>query len=157
MNIDFGLSVLFDGKSYMVMWPSGVKEYPIGGLICEYCRVVPAAIKEVIMTCSHLDEKPNTDNLCDVIMELQTCLPEKFPLVGSIMVLLELSNSVLDWTQAMRENRVDEFVSSLKSIENNDTIKDFIFEGIDEQDFGCDTVRQVLLMQTEQSCRPLTK
>lgn len=84
-------------------------------------------------------------------------LTRKVSLVGSIMVLLELSNSVLDWTQAMRENRVDEFVSSLKSIENNDTIKDFIFEGIDEQDFGCDTVRQVLLMQTEQSCRPLTK
>lgn len=47
MNMDFGLAVTYNGKGYTLLCPDHVKEYPVGGLICEYCRLAPTAIKDV--------------------------------------------------------------------------------------------------------------
>lgn len=47
MNIDYGLSVTYDGKTYTLMDPDCLREYPIGGMISEYCRLAPTEIKQV--------------------------------------------------------------------------------------------------------------
>ena len=47
-------SVTFDGKNYTLMVPDHLKEYPIGGLICEYCHLSPTNIKDVIISLSGL-------------------------------------------------------------------------------------------------------
>ena len=36
MNMDFGLAVTYNGKSYTLLCEGIVKDYPVGGLICEY-------------------------------------------------------------------------------------------------------------------------
>lgn len=49
MNIDFGLSITYDGEEYTLMCPDHIRKCPIGGLICEYCRLHPTEIKGVII------------------------------------------------------------------------------------------------------------
>ena len=47
--MDIGLNVDFDGKKNIVMEGEIIKEYPIGGMICEYARLRPTGIKPLIM------------------------------------------------------------------------------------------------------------
>ena len=47
--MDIGLNVDFDGKKNIVMENENIKEYPIGGMICEYARLRPTEIKPIIM------------------------------------------------------------------------------------------------------------
>ena len=68
MNMDFGLSVTYDGNNYTLMCPEHIREYPIGGLICEYCRLVPTEIKQVIMVCTGLDEVVSPDTMAAKII-----------------------------------------------------------------------------------------
>ena len=69
MNVDFGLAVTYNGKGYTLLSPDHVKEYPVGGLICEYCRLAPTAIKDVILACSNLDEAVTADSAAKLIVE----------------------------------------------------------------------------------------
>ena len=47
--MDIGLNIEFDGKKNIVMESGIIKEYPIGGLICEYARLRPTELKPIIM------------------------------------------------------------------------------------------------------------
>ena len=47
--MDIGLNVEFDGKKNIVMNDEVIKEYPIGGMICEYARLRPTEIKPLIL------------------------------------------------------------------------------------------------------------
>ena len=78
MEIDFGLSVTFDGKNYTLMVPDHVKEYPIGGLICEYCRLSPTEIKDVIISLSGLNNEVTPDNVISTHMEFHQKLHRRF-------------------------------------------------------------------------------
>ena len=69
MNIEFGLSLTFDGKSYTLLSPNHVRDYPLGSLICEYCRLVPTKIKDVILSCRGLDSEVTPDTVTTTIME----------------------------------------------------------------------------------------
>ena len=47
--MDVGMTVEFDGKKNVVMEGEIIKEYPIGGLICEYARLHPTDLKQIIL------------------------------------------------------------------------------------------------------------
>lgn len=47
--MDIGLNVDFDGKKNIVIEGDIIKEYPIGGMACEYARLRSTEIKPLIM------------------------------------------------------------------------------------------------------------
>ena len=60
--MDYGLSVFYNnGKNYTLVGDGIVREYPVGGLICEYCRLVPTELKDIILDCPGLDLEANPD------------------------------------------------------------------------------------------------
>lgn len=145
MNIDFGLSVTFDGKSYTLMEADHIQEYPIGGLICEYCRLAPTEVKDVILKCQGLDEPVNVDTVTHAVLEFHQKLLETFPPVCAVMVSLEFQNAAQDWMKAIREDCVEKFTTDYFSRKENDQIQAFILEDTPYSVFGCSTILQMML------------
>lgn len=145
MNIDFGLSVTYDGKSYTLMEANHIKEYPIGGLICEYCRLAPTDVKNVILRCSDLDKQVNVETVTKMVLEFHKTLLDVFPPVCAVMVSLEFQNAAQDWMKAIRENCVEQFTSDYYARTKNDQIQDFILADTPYTEFGCSTILQMML------------
>lgn len=60
--MDVGLNVVFDGKKNIVMEGDVIKEYPIGGMICEYARLHPTEIKAFIMENPYFEDTDLKEN-----------------------------------------------------------------------------------------------
>lgn len=145
MNIDFGLSVTYDGKSYTLMELDHIQEYPIGGLICEYCRLSPTEVKDVL--CSVL-----FGQACECGIRNENCpqefhekLLETFPPVCGVMISLEFQNAAQDWMKAIRENCVEQLTSGFFARNENDQIQEFILADTSYTEFGCNTILQMML------------
>lgn len=145
MEIDFGLSVTYDGKGYTLFSPDRIKYYPVGGLICEYCRLAPTAIKDVILDCSNLDSSVTPDSATSLIVEFHNKLFEKFPPVTATMISLEFQNSTCDWLAAIREDRLSELLDTYYDQNIEDAVREFIFDGTTYTSFGCETLLQMML------------
>lgn len=145
MNMDFGLAVTFDGKGYTLLSPDHVKEYPVGGLICEYCRLAPTTIKEVILACSNLDAPVTAESATAITLEFHEKLFETFPPVTATMISLEFQNNTFDWITAIREDWLDELTEGHYVVNEQDAIQQFIFEGTPYKSFGCETLLQMML------------
>ena len=145
MDIDFGLSITFDGKYYGLLCPGHDIEYPIGGLICEYCSLSPRDIKKVILKCSKLRERVTVDNTASIIVEFHNKLFEYFPPVLSTMIALEFQNALMDWNKAISENCVEKFLNEHFKSVADDNISTFILEDTPYKEYGCDTVLQMML------------
>ena len=145
MNIDFGLSVTYDGKSYTLMELDHIQEYPIGGLICEYCRLSPTEVKDVIMQCSDLDKPVNVESVTRTVLEFHEKLLETFPPVCGVMISLEFQNAAQDWMKAIRENCVEQLTSGFFARNENDQIQEFILADTSYTEFGCNTILQMML------------
>lgn len=146
MNMDFGFAVTYNRKNYTLLCEGIVKEYPVGGLICEYCRLSPTSIKPIIMECTGLDEAVTLGSMTDAILQLHEKLFEHFPPVTAIMISLEFQNAASDWMKAISENRIEEYMNYY-AIENTgmESVKEFIFADTPYQSFGCGSILQVLL------------
>lgn len=146
MNMDFGLAVTYNGKSYTLLCEGIVKDYPVGGLICEYCRLSPTNIKPIIMECTGLDEAVTPDSMTSAILQLHEKLFEHFPPVTAIMISLEFQDAASDWMKAIRENRIEEYMNYYAD-ENTgmESVKDYIFADTPYHFFGCGSILQVLL------------
>lgn len=151
MNIDFGLNVLFDEKNYRLMMDKHTDIYPVGGLICEYLRLDPKDIKDVILSCEDIGGKTSSDDAFDILYKIHNKFYEVFPPVTATMIALEFFNAECDWYKAVRENRIDEFLNNL-----NDPswkgVKDYIFENSGYSDIGGETIGQLLLTSYFQFC-----
>lgn len=143
LNIDFGLNTLFDGNKYRLVMHQSEDEYPIGGLICEYMRLTPMDIKKVILSCSGLNKEGTSDNFAETFMEFHEKVNEEFPPVISTMIALEFMNSAEDWFKAVREERIEEYLSLLN--ENADNVRKYIFEETGCDKPGGDSVLQIML------------
>lgn len=145
MNMDFGLTVTYDGKCYTLLSPDYIKNYPVGGLICEYCRLAPTEIKDVILDCSNLDSPVTAESAVSLIEEFHDKLFNKFPPVTATMVSLEFQNCICDWITAIREDRLSELVEAHYGENAEDAIQQFIFEGTAYNSIGCETILQMML------------
>ncbi len=143
LNIDFGLNTIFDGTKYRLVMAQSTDEYPVGGLICEYMRLSPMDIKDVIMSCSGLDKEGTTDNYLDTFLEFHEKINATFPAVISTMIALEFMSSSEDWFKAVRENRVEEYMGLINS--SWTSVHDFIYGDTGVAGPGGDTVLQIML------------
>lgn len=145
MNIDFGLNVTYDGKNYTLMCPDNVRDYPVGGLICEYCTLHPTKIKDVILQCCGLDEPTNGETLVTTLTDFHEKLFKVFPPVTATMISLEFQSSAEDWMKAIRENCVEKYTADYFKLNDNDQVQAFILKDTGYKSFGCETVLQTML------------
>ena len=145
--MDIGLNVEFDGKKNIVMEGDIIKEYPIGGMACEYARLHPIEIKPLIIENPYFNDINLKENGCHALMSLYKACLEKFGVVTAVMILTDFSNFMADFNRA----DVDELKGLLDPLnEDRDTnkVKLFILEDTGFEEFGISTIGQAMLTAT---------
>lgn len=141
--MDVGLNVEFDGKKNIVMEGDVIKEYPIGGMICEYARLRPTEIKAFIMENPYFEDTDLKENGGHALMSFYQAMKEKLDVVTAVMVLTDFSNLMADFNRA-NDDELKELLNSLND-ENTQQIKSYILENTGYEEYGISTIGQALL------------
>lgn len=142
--MDIGLQVDFDGKKNIVMENGIIKEYPIGGIACEYARLHPTEIKQLIMDIPLFGDSDFKGNDADAIIQLFEACKAKFDIVTAVMIITDFSNIMADYNRATEEE-LKNLLDSLNEDKSVDSIKSFILEDTGYEEFGISTIGQALL------------
>lgn len=140
--IDYGLNILFDGNKNIVLRRGEEKELPIGGVLCEFARLHPTEIKEVILQCPSFRKAYALEEMDNAFVWIEEKLVEKFSIVAGSMVAAELLNVSV----AIIQNKDDvNYWSALDDYIKNDSIRDFILKETGFDDFGTEYIGQIIL------------
>lgn len=142
--MDIGLNVEFDGKKNIVMEGSIIKEYPIGGMACEYARLHPTQIKPLIMENPYFNDIDLKENGCHALMSLYEACLEKFGVVAAVMILTDFSNFMADLNRADAEE-LKGLLDPLNEDKDTNQVKLFILEDTGVEEFGISTIGQTML------------
>lgn len=142
--MDIGLNVEFDGKKNIVMEGSIIKEYPIGGMACEYARLHPTQIKPLIMENPYFNDIDLKENGCHALMSLYEACLEKFGVVAAVMILTDFSNFMADLNRADAEE-LKGLLDPLNEDRDTNQVKMFILEDTGVEEFGISTIGQTML------------
>lgn len=142
--MDIGLNVDFDGKKNIVMEGEIIKEYPIGGMICEYARLRPTEIKPLIMENPYFQDTDLKENGGHALMSLYEGLLDKFGVITAVMVITDISDSMADLNQA-NEEELKELLNTMNEDKDTDQVKSFILKATGYEMFGITTIGQALL------------
>lgn len=142
--MDIGLNVDFDGKKNVVMEGEIIKEYPIGGMICEYARLRPTEIKPLIMENPYFQDTDLKENGGHALMSLYEGLLDKFGVITAVMVITDISDSMADLNQA-DEEELKELLATMNEDKDTDQVKSFILKDTEYEMFGITTIGQALL------------
>lgn len=141
---DVGLTVDFDGKVNQVFANGEVTSYPIGEMMCEYARLVPSDLKQLLLECPHQSEPMDSDLYADTMMWLYVASCKAFGIIAGHMIATEFSSVVRDLRNCSEDER-KEMLQDMNKSEGKSSIKDFILEDTGYTEFGCETVAQLLL------------
>ena len=144
VDIDFGITVKFDGKKNTVLCCGIVKDYPIGGMMCEYARLHPMDIKKVIMESPDFSTPYDLKKIGTAFKDLTDAFIQKFDIVTALMVVTDMLSLIAEYIKATDSAR-REMLRGDKQQEDSDKIAEFILEDTGFSDFGIDTVGQLLL------------
>lgn len=142
--MDIGLRVEYDGKKNVVLAGEIIKEYPIGGLMCEYARLRPTELKEVILRNPFWNEESLSEKGGDALYTFYNDMVEKFDVVIAGIVIADFSSFLRDYLQAERKDLI-ELIDRLNCDKDEDSIKQFILKDTGFQEFGISTVGQAFL------------
>lgn len=142
--MDIGLNVDFDGKKNIVMEGEIIKEYPIGGMICEYARLRPTEIKPLIMENPYFQDTDLKENGGRALMSLYKGLLDKFGVITAVMVITDISDSMANLNQA-NEEELKELLATMNEDKDTDQVKSFILKDTEYEMFGITTIGQALL------------
>ena len=142
--MDIGLNVEFDGKKNIVMEGSIIKEYPIGGMACEYARLHPTQIKPLIMENPYFNDIDLKENGCHALMSLYEACLEKFGVVAAVMILTDFSNFMADLNRTDAEE-LKGLLDPLNEDRDTNQVKMFILEDTGVEEFGISTIGQTML------------
>ena len=90
--MDIGLRVEYDGKKNVVLAGEIIKEYPIGGLMCEYARLRPTEVKEVILRNPFWNEESLSEKGGDALYTFYNDMVAKFDVVIAGIVTADFSS-----------------------------------------------------------------
>lgn len=142
--MDVGLNVDFDGKKNIVMEGEIIKEYPIGGMACEYARLRPTEIKPIIMENPFFNDDNLEENGGQALMSLYEACLEKFGVITAVMILTDFSNLMADFNRA-NEDELKELLEPLNADKDTSQVKTFILEETGFEEFGISTIGQTML------------
>lgn len=139
----YGMTLTYDGKKNTILCSGIVKEYPIGGMICEYARLHPRDLKKIFDSYPERGAVYSTDNLAKAVEWLQDEMLKNNDTVTALMILTECLSGIGDLLHATPE----EFKQLLEEVNGDDEtkpIKDYILEGTGYNKFCVDTIGGVL-------------
>lgn len=142
--MDIGLNVDFDGKKNIVMEGGIIKEYPIGGMACEYARLRPTEIKPLILENPYFQDADLRENGGHALMSLYEACLEKFGVITAVMILADFSGFMADFNRA-NEEELKELIAPLNKDKDTDQIKSFVLEETGVETFGISTIGQAML------------
>lgn len=142
--MDIGLNVDFDGKKNIVMEGDIVKEYPIGGMICEYARLHPTELKDLIMDNPYFEEEDLKEKGAEALMNFYDALKEKYGTVTAVIVLTDFSNLLTDFNTA-NEEELKEMVAQANENLDENKVTSYILKDTGFSEFGMTTIGQAFL------------
>lgn len=142
--MDVGLNVDFDGKKNIVMEGGIIKEYPIGGMICEYARLRPTEIKPLIMENPYFQDTDLKGNGSHALMSFYEACLEKFGVITAVMILTDFSSFMADFNRA-NEEELKGLLDQLNEEKDTNKIKSFVLEETGFDAFGISTIGQTML------------
>ena len=142
--MDIGLNVDFDGKKNIVMEGDIIKEYPIGGMACEYARLRPTEITPLILENPYFQDSALKENGGHALMSLYEACLEKFGVITAVMILADFSGFMADFNRA-NEEELKELIAPLNKDKDTDQIKSFVLEETGVETFGISTIGQAML------------
>ena len=138
-----GLPVWFDGKKYTVFYNGKSKEYPIGGLACEYSRFKPYTLKDVIMKCPVFDKPTTSKEMRDESAKwFIDALFDTYDPVTAVMIFTDMRSLVNDYLWPDEETDID---YELNEGIGDDKVKEFILKDSGIEQFNTDTIGALLL------------
>lgn len=142
--MDVGMTVEFDGKKNVVLQGDIIKEYPIGGLICEYARLHPTELKQVIMDNPYYRDTDMKENGGQALMSLYQMALDKFGVVTASMVVTDFSGLMADFNLA-NEEELQGILDYANEEKDTDKVKSFILKDTGYEEFGVETIGQAML------------
>lgn len=139
-----GLPVWFDGKKYRFFFNGTSKEYPIGGLACEYSRFKLYTLKEVIMECPVFGEAPNENKIEEMSKWFYESVWNKYDPVTAAMICTDMAAMINDYLVA-DEKEKEEFSNNLNKELIGDKVKEYILKDAGMDKFQYDTIGAILL------------
>lgn len=143
--MDIGLNVDFDGKKNIVMEGDIIKEYPIGGMACEYARLHPTEIKPLILENPYFQDTDLKENGSHALMSLYEACLKKFGVITAVMILTDFSDFMADFNRA-NEDELKRLLDSLNEDKDTNQIKSFVLEETGYNVFGISTIGQAMLV-----------
>lgn len=138
-----GMTLTYDGKKNTILCSGIVKEYPIGGMICEYARLHPRDLKKIFDSYPERGAAYSTDNLTKAVEWLQDKMLKNNDTVTALMILTECLSGIGDLLHATPEELKQHFEEVNGETETK-RIKDYILEGTGYDKFCLDTIGGVL-------------
>ena len=141
---EIGLTIVLDGKNNVVIGDGEAKEYPIGGVACEYARLHPHEIKKYITENSYFAKESAKEDEACALMELYDSLKKEYGLATATMIVTDFSNCLSEYGQ-MDADELKEASKEWNEDIEADNIKKFILQDTGYSEFGISTVGQALL------------
>ena len=142
--MDIGLNVDFDGKRNIVLENGVIKEYPIGGMACEYARLRPTEIKPLILDNAYFQDTNLKKNGGHALMELHEACLEQFGVVTAVMITTDFASFLADYNRAS-EDELKELIDPLNADKETNQIKSFVLKESGYDEFGITTIGQAML------------
>lgn len=142
--MDTGLNVDFDGKKNIVLENGIIKEYPIGGMACEYARLRPMEIKPLILKNAYFQDTDLKKNGGHALMELYETCRAKFGVVTAVMIITDFSSFMADYKRA-NEEELKRLIDLQNADKDTNQIKSFILKDSGYDEFGISTIGQAML------------
>lgn len=142
--MEVGLSVEYDGKKNIVFSNGVIKEYPIGGLICEYARFRPTELKQIILENPYFRAENIKEKSADALMHFYNELFEIYGPVIAELITTEFSKCFRDYICADK-SELKKVIAECNSNKKDGAIEQFILENTGFDEFGLSTLGQAFL------------
>lgn len=142
--MDIGLNIDFNGKTNIVLENGIFKEYPIGGMACEYARLRPTEIKPLILKNAYFQETDLKAYGGYALMDLHEACLAQFGVVTAVMITTDFASFLADYNRA-NEEELKELIDPLNEDKDTNQTKAFILEDSGYNEFGISTIGQAML------------
>lgn len=141
--LDRGMTVEFDGKKNTILCQGIVKDYPIGGMICEYARLKPTDLKEIFDSYPDRNSERTTKNIIKALKWLTERMVKEFDPVIALMCLTECTTG-MDNLIVGTQKDLKWLLDSANENVANDAMKQYILRDTGDSKFQVDTIGGVL-------------
>lgn len=138
-----GMAVEYSNCRNTVLSNGIVKEYPIGGMICDYLQFSPKELKRLLAEMPMRSDADSVEKRDEALMWLYNETLDTYGVVAASMLLVDLSNFLLDISP--NDLQKAETAIALANVFFSEEIKSSVFSDTPYVDFGRTDIRQAFL------------